>query len=230
MQPGVVGLQVAANGEAGDDVIVGGEETDSFFGGSGNDSLNGGRGSDLLDGEEGDDRLLARDQAGDLVRGGSGTDNAQTDRVTVDAIDGVETLDATPAPVEAEVPAQDQRALLPTLGKFKLVASGNRLVARTKATCPAAEAGGCRVTLTLQTARATRLAGIRAVLVLGSTSAKLGPGQAKMLSVPLAGGAATLAKGGKLSLRAGLSSVDASGNSAARTRAIALSVPHAARR
>ncbi len=82
----------------GNDELSGAGEADSFFGGSGNDMLTGGGGSDLLDGNEGDDQLFARDGTGDLVRGGTGNDSAQTDQVTVDAIDGVEALDATPAP------------------------------------------------------------------------------------------------------------------------------------
>ena len=97
-------LQVAADGGPGNDELSGGDEVDSFFGGSGNDMLTGGGGSDLLDGNEGEDQLFARDGTGDLVRGGAGTDSAQTDQVTVDAIDGVETLDATPAPVPTPGP------------------------------------------------------------------------------------------------------------------------------
>ncbi len=111
-------MTVVANGGAGNDELSGADvaatarspkttqqfATDSFFGGSGNDTLTGGPGSDLLDGQEGNDRLFARDGAGDLVRGGTGEDTAQTDEVTVDAIDGVETVDATPGPTPAPVP------------------------------------------------------------------------------------------------------------------------------
>ena len=97
-------LLVAADGGAGNDTLSGDEEADTLVGGSGNDMLSGGRGSDLLDGQEGEDRLLARDGTGDLVRGGVGNDSAQTDPVTVDAIDGVETLDSTPAPVPTPGP------------------------------------------------------------------------------------------------------------------------------
>ena len=115
--PGLPGLLVSADGESGNDSLTGAEEADSLVGGAGVDTLNGGGGSDLVDGQEGDDRLLARDGKGDLVRGGTGNDSAQTDALTVDAVDGVETIDATPAPVS------DSRALVPTLGQIRVVRS-----------------------------------------------------------------------------------------------------------
>ena len=96
VSPGLPGLLVTADGGSGNDSLTGAEEADSLVGGAGNDTLTGGGGSDLLDGQEGDDRLLARDGHGDLVRGGTGNDSAQTDALTVDAVDGVETIDATP--------------------------------------------------------------------------------------------------------------------------------------
>src|SRR5439155_15373215 len=82
--PGLPGLLVAADGGPGNDTLTGSEETDTLVGGPGNDSLTGGGGSDLLDGQDGDDQLFARDGHGDLVRGGTGTDSAQTDALTVD--------------------------------------------------------------------------------------------------------------------------------------------------
>jgi len=47
-----------------------------------------------------------------------------TDALTVDVVDGVEAIDATPAPVS------DSSALLPTLGRIRVVRSRGRLVAR----------------------------------------------------------------------------------------------------
>jgi Ca2+-binding RTX toxin-like protein len=229
------GLLVAADGGPGNDEVVGSGEADSFFGGSGNDVLTGGGGSDLLDGGEGDDRLLARDGVGDLVRGGTGTDSAQTDRITVDAVDGVETLEATPAPVPAPAPGPspagrpgrtaDTAALLPNLGRVTLVRSHGKLLARAPVSCPAAEAGGCRTALTLETAKAVKLGGVRAVLVLGSASVNLGSGQRKTVSVRVNGGATALASHGRLAARIQVSSSDAAGNSAAGSKAIALQVP-----
>jgi Ca2+-binding RTX toxin-like protein len=227
-------MTVAADGGAGNDELSGADEVDSFFGGSGNDLLAGGAGSDLLDGQEGDDRVLARDGAGDLVRGGTGNDSAETDLITVDAVDGVETLEATPAPVPTPgmppVPPKpqgsgDTNALLPAVGRFAVTHSHGKLIARAPVTCPAAEAGGCRTALTLVTAKAVRLGKVHAVLVLGSTTVSLAPGQRKTVSVRVNGGAAALARHGKLSTLIKVSSSDVAGNTAAGTMGVRLRFP-----
>ena len=227
-------MTVAADGGAGNDELSGSGEADSFFGGSGNDMITGGSGSDLLDGQEGEDRLLARDGTGDLVRGGTGNDSAQTDRITVDVVDGVETLEATPAPVPTPGPpavppkprrSGDTNALLPTLGKFAVTNSHGKLIARAPVKCPAAEAGGCRTALTLKTAPAVKMGKVRAALVLGSATVNLAPGQRKTVSVRVNGGAAALARHGKLSTRVQVSSSDAAGNTAARTVDVSLRFP-----
>jgi Ca2+-binding RTX toxin-like protein len=216
---------VAADGGPGNDTLSGAGEADSFFGGSGNDMLTGGNGSDLLDGTEGDDQLFARDGAGDLVRGGTGTDRAQTDRITVDAVDGVETLEATPAPVPAPGPKADRKAILPRVGKVAVIRNHGKLIARAPVSCPAAEAGGCRTTLTLETAKAVRLGKVRAVLVLGSAKVKLASGQRMTVSVRVNGGATGLANHGKLATRILVSSSDAAGNSATGSVAVGLRIP-----
>jgi Ca2+-binding RTX toxin-like protein len=221
------GLQVAADGGAGNDELSGADEADSFFGGSGNDMLTGGGGSDLLDGNEGDDRLVARDGVGDLVRGGVGTDSAQTDRITVDAVDGVETLEATPAPVPAPgpMPRADTEATLPTVGRVAVVRSRGKLIARAPVSCPVAEAGGCRTSLTLETAKAVKLGRAHAVLVLGSATVNLAPGQRTTVSVRVNGAAVGLADHGKLPARIRVSSSDAAGNTAAGSVAVGLRIP-----
>jgi hypothetical protein len=192
VSPGLPGLLVTADGGSGNDSLTGAEEADSLVGGAGNDTLTGGGGSDLLDGQDGDDRLLARDGHGDLVRGGAGKDSAQTDAITVDAIDGVETIDATPSP-----PAPDTTALLPILGHITVVRSHGHLIARVPLSCPAAETSGCQTTVTLTTARTIRLGRVRAMLVLGSNSVSLRGGKRRTLSIPLAAGVATLARHGR---------------------------------
>jgi Ca2+-binding RTX toxin-like protein len=214
--PGLAGLFVAAHGDAGADTLTGSEEDDSFFGDSGSDTVTPGSGSDVADGGSDDDRLFARDGVGDLVRGGAGTDSAQTDEVTVDAIGGVEALDATP-------PA-NTGTLLPELGQVKVDRAGRKLIARVPITCPAAAAVGCRTTLTLQTAKAVRLGEVRGVVVLGSKSVDLGPGQQATVRIRLASGAAGLAKRGKLPVRVRVASSDATGNSAEKSVAIALRI------
>jgi len=228
-------MTVAADGGAGNDELSGAGEADSFFGGSGNDLLTGGAGSDLLDGQEGDDRMLARDGTGDLVRGGTGNDSAQTDRITVDAVNGVETLEATPAPVPTPGPppvppkpqpkAGDSNALLPTVGKFAVIHSHGKLIARAPVSCPVAEAGGCRTALTLVTAKAVRLGAVRAVLVLGSATVDLAPGQSRTVTVRVNRGADGLAVHGRLPARIQVASSDAAGNSAARSVAVGLRFP-----
>jgi Ca2+-binding RTX toxin-like protein len=226
-------MTVAADGGAGNDELIGAGEADSYFGGSGNDLLTGGTGNDVLDGQEGDDRLLARDGVGDLVRGGTGDDSAQTDRITVDAVDGVETLEATPAPVPTPgppptvppEPRADTVALLPTVGRFSVTRSHGKLIARAPVTCPVAEAGGCRAAITLETAKALQLGKVNAVLVLGSTDVSLAPGQSKTVPVRVNGGAAALARKGKLATRVQVSSSDAAGNTAARSVAVGLRIP-----
>ena len=208
--PGLPGLLVIADGESGNDSLSGAEGADSLIGGAGNDTMNGGGGSDLVDGQEGDDRLFARDGQGDLVRGGTGNDSAQTDALTVDAVDGVEALDATPAPVS------DSRALVPTLGRIRVVRSRGHLVARVPLSCPAAETGGCQTTVTLTTAKTIRVRRVRAALVLGSGSLSLRGGQRRTLSIRLAAGVGALARKGRLATRVSIATRDAAGNAASR--------------
>ncbi len=220
VSPGLPGLLVTADGGSGSDSLTGAEEADSLVGGAGNDTLTGGGGSDLLDGQDGDDRLLARDGHGDLVRGGTGNDSAQTDALTVDAVDGVETIDATPPS-----PAPDTKALLPTIGHITVVRSHGHLIARVPLSCPAAETGGCQTTVTLTTGRTIRLGRVRAMLVLGSGSVSLRGGQRRTLSIPLAAGVATLARHGRVSTRVQIATRDAAGNAASRLVAVGLRIP-----
>jgi Ca2+-binding RTX toxin-like protein len=221
--PGLAGLEVSADGGSGADRLTGSQETDTFFGGSGADMLAPGAGSDLADGQEGDDALFTRDHLGDLVRGGAGTDSAETDETTVDAVSGIENLSATPQPVPTA--PGDTVALPPQIGQVAVMRAGRRLIARVPVTCPAAEAGGCRTTLTLETAKAARLGSVRAVLVLGSKSIALGAGQKATVSVRLAPGVEGLAKRGKLAARARLLSADASGNTTSRSVFVTLRIP-----
>ena len=93
--------------------------------------------------------------------------------------------------------------------------------------CPAAEAGGCRTTLTLKTAKAVHLGGRNAVLVLGAKTVDLGPGARTDVQIRLSGRTAALAKHGSLAARLLIASSDAAGNTATRTAAVTLKIPHA---
>ncbi len=115
--------------------------------------------------------------------------------------------------------------MLPTVGKVAVIRSHGKLIARAPVSCPVAEAGGCRTALTLETAKAVRLGKVRAVLVLGSATVNLAPGQRKTVSVRVNGGAAGLANHGKLPTRIRVASSDAAGNSAARSVAVGLRIP-----
>jgi Ca2+-binding RTX toxin-like protein len=211
---GLGDLSVSSDGGAGNDRLVGAEEADSFFGGSGDDMLTTGKGRDVADGQDGADQLFARDGIGDVVRGGAGIDSAQTDAVTLDSVDGVENLDAS-----------RQAVPLPRLGKVKVVRSGRKLIAKVPVSCPMQQTGGCRTTLTLETARAARLGKVRAVVVLGSKTVRLRPGGKATASIRLASGASELSARGKLAARIRIANSDAAGNTAIRTRPITLRVP-----
>ena len=224
--PGLAGrIAVNANGGAGNDAFTGAEEIDSFFGGSGNDRLTGGGGFDLLDGQEGDDALFSRDSGGDLVRGGAGTDSAQTDAVQVDAITAVEALDATVLPGPA--PVGDIRAFAPSFGTSKITRKGSKLTLLVPVTCPAAEAGGCKATVSVATSGAVRLGGSKVVAVLGSGRVTLAKGQTKVVTIRLNAAAAKLVKGGKLGLRLSAVSSDAAGNQASSSKVAKVGVPKA---
>jgi hypothetical protein len=164
--------------------------------------------------------LFRRDGVADFVHGDAGTDSAQTDALTLDRVDGVEKIDAL---------GGDKKALLPLLGKVKVKKAGKRLYAQLPLTCPVAETGGCKVRVTLKTAKAIRLGKKKRTLVLGSASAKLAPGAITNVRVPLNKRAATLAKGGKLSVKALITSTDAAGNKAKTTKKLALKLPRAKR-
>jgi Ca2+-binding RTX toxin-like protein len=211
------------NGLGGDDKFsptapgLAGRTAFTINAGGGNDSVTGGDGADDLHGDAGNDQLFSRDGVADLVHGDAGTDSARTDALTLDRVDGVEKIDAL----------GDRRALLPRLGKARVTMAGKRLIARLPLSCPAAERGGCKVRITLKTAKAVSLGNGKRIVVLGTKSVKLAPGASTTVRVPLSRRAATLAKGGKLSVKALITSTDAAGNRASATKKLALKLPRA---
>src|SRR4029077_18418277 len=98
-------------------------------------------------------------------------------------------LDATPVVTNA-APIDCTRAQRTVLGKIKVTRRHGELIARVRVSCPAGETGGCRTTLTLETAKRVRVGKVRAVLVLGSKRVTLRHGQSATISIRLARGAA----------------------------------------
>ncbi|HEX6667703.1 MAG TPA: calcium-binding protein [Solirubrobacterales bacterium] len=246
-----VGVSVSANGGAGNDELTGGDEEDTFLGGEGNDVLTGGAGNDILGGQDGDDQLFARDEVADFVRGDAGIDSAQVDAAPIDGVTGVENIDAPAPPEEPEepkpepeqpkpqpdqpkpqpeqpkpaAPAADTKATAVTLGATKVAKVGKKLFAQLPLSCPATEAGGCQVSITLQTAKAVKLGTVKAVVVLGSAKATLAAGATATAKVALKSSASALTKGGKLAATALITSTDAAGNTVNTTAPVALKVP-----
>jgi Ca2+-binding RTX toxin-like protein len=219
-----VHLAVTADGGSGNDQLAGAEEADSFFGGSGNDVLTGGAGPDLLDGQDGDDQLFARDGQSDLIRGGAGTDGAQTDALGVDVWDGIENVDATPV---VTPPAPDTTATAVTLGggtKAVRIKNGKASV-RLAISCPAGETGGCKGTVALISAKAIKIGGQRVRVVLGNASYSLKAGETKNVTVRLPKGLRKLTRNRKLSVRAQTITRDAAGNVATGSRSLSLRLP-----
>ena len=196
--------------------------------------VNAGDGNDSIDAQT-DDRIAARDGAADRVQGGAGTDSARTDALTLDVVDGVENVDApplpsppapAPAPVQTPAPstgsgttaipvpkvAGDTSALLPTVGRARVLRRHGRLVVALPVTCPAAETGGCRSMLTLR-------AGHTAV---GHRTVRLDGGAHATVTIRLARAATRLVRH-RLRLR--IATADAAGNTAAGTVAVALRLP-----
>ena len=240
VEPATPIASVRAEGGAGQDSLAGAGEADVFFGGVGDDRLTGGAGADLLDGGDGADLLFARDATADLVRGGAGLDGAQTDQITLDAIDGTETLDAIAlpaggggaapgggAPAGGSPPIGDVRAFAPSFGRLTATRARSRLSLKVPLTCPVAETGGCRATVSVATSGAVRLGGAKVVVSLGSARVSLAKGQSKTVTIKLNAAAAKLVKGGRLGVRVSAVSSDAAGNQASSAKVAKVGVPKA---
>jgi Ca2+-binding RTX toxin-like protein len=199
---------LTVSGGDGNDQVTGGDGADTLNGDAGNDTVTGGAGKDAISGQAGNDQLFARDKEADTVRGGADTDSAQTDQQTLDSVSEVENLDATP---------EDKVALLPRLGKVKVVKSGKRLLAKVTLTCPSGETNGCHTTLKLETAKGHH--------VLGAKSVKLGHGAKTTAVIRLNYRAAGFAKHGKLPVRIRIKTRDGAGNTASRTVSTTLRIP-----
>jgi len=218
-------LAVTVDGSSGNDTLTGADEADTFAGGSGNDALSGGAGPDSLDGQDGNDSLAARDGQGDLVRGGTGTDSAQTDQAGVDVVDSVETVDALPG--AAPAPPADTKATAASVRtrRAKIAIRRGRATTRLSIACPAAEAGGCVGTVTLLSAKKVKIGSARVIAVLGSARYSLRAGQRRTVTVALPKGVRKLAVKKAISARAQTVTRDAAGNVAVGSRAVSLRLP-----
>ncbi len=217
VQPGVGALiAITADAGSGNDRLNGGDEADTFFGGLGDDTLEPGAGFDSVDGQAGNDTLRVRDGAGDLARGGAGTDSAQAD--AADVLSEVESADVP----QAAVADTKGTALRVISRRITSKLRRGAYTARVRVECPAAEAGGCNGTLTLLTAKTVRIGGVKVQALLGSKRYALKAGQRRTLAIKLPKGVGALARKRTLSLRAQSVSRDAAGNVATRSSALSV--------
>ncbi len=86
---GKAGVRHYSNGNAGNDTLDGGDDSDDLYGGAGVDTLVGGRGEDNLYGGDGNDipnggiqdDFLDGDAGADAMTGGSGSDDYNVDNI-----------------------------------------------------------------------------------------------------------------------------------------------------
>jgi Ca2+-binding RTX toxin-like protein len=179
---------VTAAGGSGSDTLIGGGSAETFLGGSGNDTISAGGGLDVVSADDGDDRVNVRDNTADVARGGDGNDSAVADGADLDILEGFETVDrppvVTPPPVDTST-----RPLTIRGGTVKV----KRGIAAIKVSCPAISPANCTGSLAVRTANGVKLAGLKAVLQLGSARYNIAPGASRTLKVKLAKGSRRLA-------------------------------------
>jgi Ca2+-binding RTX toxin-like protein len=181
-------FEVTAAGGAGNDTLTGGGSSETLLGGSGDDTLNPGGGLDVVSGDDGNDTVSVRDRAADVALGGDGNDSAIADTPNLDILDGFEAVDRSeagaPPPVDTATAAVTIRG-----GTVKI----RRGTVSIKVSCPATSPGNCAGSLAVRTAKGVTLAGLKAVVELGSARYNLTPGASKTLKVKLARGSRRLA-------------------------------------
>jgi len=211
--------EVTGSGGPGNDTLTGAGSSETFLGGSGNDTISPGGGIDVVSADDGDDQVNIRDRTADLARGGAGNDSVVADNGQLDILDGFETVDRTPNATPGPVNTATQPV---TIGGGKVkVKSGVALI---KLRAPAGASGNSTGTLTLDTAKAIRLAGLKVAVQLGSSRYNLAPGASKTLKVKLAKGSQRLA-GSKRQLKVvAVASTGASGQIAQSSRRLTLTL------
>ena len=211
-------FEVTGAGGAGNDTLTGGGSSELFLGGSGNDTINPGGGLDIVSGDDGDDQVNIRDRTADVARGGAGSDAVIADNGQTDILDGFEAVDRTPN----EKPKVKNRTRPVTIGGGTVKVK--RGVASIKVSAPAGASGNSTGSLTVRTAKAVRLGGLKAVLQLGSARYRIAPGASRTIKVKVPKGTNRLAgrKGG-LKVRA-VASTGRSGNLATSSRRLTLAL------
>jgi Ca2+-binding RTX toxin-like protein len=221
---GAVGsFSVTASGGPGNDTLTGGGSSETFLGGSGNDTINPGGGIDVVFGDDGNDHVVVRDHTADLASGGAGNDSVVADPGNLDILEGFESVDRTPGvgPRPVVPPVDTSTRPVAIRGGTVTVRRGTAPI---RVRCPSTASANCTGSLTLRTAKAIRLAGLRAVLELGSRRYQVAPGTSKTVRVRLARGSERLAgRNGRLRVRA-LASTGASGKTALSTRRLTLAL------
>jgi len=210
---------VTGAGGAGNDALTGGGSSETFLGGSGNDTITPGGGSDVVFADDGDDQVNVRDKTADFARGGDGNDSVVTDAGQLDILDGFETVDRTPNVTPPPVDSRTQPIAI-TGGVIK-VKNGTASI---KLTCPAGASGNCTGSLALRTAEPVRLAGVRAVLELGTSRYAIAPGAAKTVKVELVKGTKSIANGSVLIKVRAVASTGPAGKIALSSRRLTLAV------
>jgi Ca2+-binding RTX toxin-like protein len=209
--------EVTASGGPGNDTLTGGGASETFLGGSGNDTISPGGGIDVVSADDGDDQVNIRDRTADLARGGDGNDSVVADVGQLDILDGFEAVDRTPNATPPPVANRTQPVSIRG-GKVKV----KRGVASIKVRAPAGASGNSAGTLTVRTAKAVRLAGLKVTLQLGSARFNIATGASKTVKVKLAEGSRRLAGSkGQLKVLA-VASTGASGQIAQSTRRLTL--------
>jgi Ca2+-binding RTX toxin-like protein len=146
----------------------------------------------LADGGSGDDRIEVRNRAADFADGGSGTDSATVDRA--DVVSNVESID------------RPRRSVAKIVGKPRLVIRNGRPLAVFSVRTPAGAESASTGVLRLSTAKAIRIGGLKLRADLGSRRFDVAPGETDKVKVWLPAEARSLAKRGKLKVRAVASS------------------------
>ena len=191
-------FELTGAGGAGNDALTGGGASETFLGGSGNDTIDPGGGLDVVSADDGDDQVNVRDKTADLARGGDGNDSVVTDAGQLDILDGFETVDRTPNVTPPPVDNRTQPVSI--AGGVVRVKSGTASI---KLTCPAGSSGNCTGSFALRTAERVKLAGVKAVLQLGTARYTIAPGVAKTVTVKLVKGSKRLAdRNGRITVRA----------------------------